>query len=98
MLFFVPFGLDAVVIYLAARNRALFWLYPVLATAGSLIGAAVTFWIGRTAGEAGLQRLMSTRRLERVQARVRRSGAIAMAVPAHVPPPVPLTPSVLARG
>jgi membrane protein YqaA with SNARE-associated domain len=98
MLFFVPFGLDAVVIYLTARDRELFWLYPVLATAGSLIGAAITFWIGRTAGEAGLQRLVSPRRLERVQARVRRSGAIAMAVPALLPPPFPLTPFVLACG
>ena len=54
MLFFLPFGIDALVIYLAARNESLFWLYPVLATAGSLAGAAVTYWIGRKLGEVGL--------------------------------------------
>ena len=47
MLFFLPFGVDAVVIYLAARDRDLFWIYPLLATAGSLVGAALTYWIGR---------------------------------------------------
>lgn len=42
LVFFMPFGVDALVIYLAARDEALFWLYPLLATAGSLAGAAVT--------------------------------------------------------
>ena len=47
MLFFLPFGIDALVIYLAARNEQLFWLYPILATVGSLAGAGVTFWLGK---------------------------------------------------
>jgi membrane protein YqaA with SNARE-associated domain len=86
------------VIYLAARDEELFWLYPILATAGSVAGAAVTFWIGGKAGEHGLQRLVSPRRLERVRCRVRDSGAIAMAVPAMLPPPFPLTPFILTCG
>ena len=45
MVFFLPFGVDTLVIYLAARNGMWFWLYPLLATAGSLTGAAVTFWV-----------------------------------------------------
>jgi membrane protein YqaA with SNARE-associated domain len=98
MLFFLPFGIDAVVIYLAARNDDLFWLYPILATAGSCAGAAVTFWIGGKAGEHGLQRLVSARRLERMHCRVRDSGAIAMALPALLPPPFPLTPFILTCG
>jgi membrane protein YqaA with SNARE-associated domain len=98
MLFFLPFGIDALVIYLAARNRDLFWLYPLLATSGSLVGAALTFWIGHAAGEAGLKRLVSGRRLERLQKRVRESGAVALAIPALLPPPFPLTPFVLTCG
>ena len=98
LLFFLPFGIDALVIYLSARERELFWLYPLLATAGSLGGAAVTFWIGRRLGEAGLARLLPERRLEAVQQRVRKGGAIAMAVPALLPPPFPLTPFILACG
>ena len=43
VLFFLPFGIDELVIYLAARDDDLFWMYPLLATAGSATGAAVTF-------------------------------------------------------
>jgi membrane protein YqaA with SNARE-associated domain len=98
MLFFLPFGVDAVVIYLAARDERLFWLYPILATAGSVAGAAVTFWIGKKAGDVGLERYVSERRLERIRCRVRDSGAVAMAVPALLPPPFPLTPFILTCG
>ena len=98
MLFFLPFGVDAVVIYLAARSRGLFWLYPILAATGSVAGAAMTFWIGEKAGEHGLERLVSAKRLERMRCKVRDSGAIAMALPALLPPPFPLTPFILTCG
>src|SRR3954471_10185817 len=98
MLFFLPLGIDTVVIYLAARNRDLFWVYPLLATTGSLAGAAVTFWIGVKGGEHGLERLVSGKRLERMRCKVRDSGAIALAVPALMPPPFPLTPFILTCG
>lgn len=98
MLFFLPFGIDALVIYLSARNSDLFWIYPVLATAGSATGAAVTYWIGKKAGEVGLERLVPERRLRRLRAKVGESGAIAMAVPALLPPPFPLTPFILTCG
>ena len=98
MLFFLPFGIDALVIYLAASNEPVFWVYPLLATAGSLTGAALTFWIGRKGGEAGLERLVPPGRLERLQSRVREKGAIAMALPAVLPPPFPFTPFILTCG
>ncbi len=98
LLFFMPFGIDALVIYLTARNAQFFWLSALLATVGSVIGAAVTFWIGRKAGEVGLERLVPPGRLQRVKDRVRNSGAVAIAVPALLPPPFPLTPFILASG
>jgi membrane protein YqaA with SNARE-associated domain len=98
MLFFLPFGVDAVVVYLSARNEDLFWLYPLLATAGSTAGAATTYWIGKKIGDVGLDRYVSERRLTRIKARVRDSGAIALAVPALMPPPFPLTPFILTCG
>lgn len=98
MVFFLPFGIDALVIYLSARNGMLFWIYPLLATAGSLTGAAVTYWIGHKGGELGLERLVSGARLERFRKRVQKGGAVAMALPALLPPPFPLTPFVLTCG
>jgi membrane protein YqaA with SNARE-associated domain len=98
MVFFLPFGIDALVIYLSARNGVLFWMYPLLATAGSVAGAAVTYWVGHKGGELGLKRLIAGGRLERFRQRVQKGGAIAMAIPALLPPPFPLTPFVLTCG
>jgi membrane protein YqaA with SNARE-associated domain len=44
--FSLPFGVDAVVIILTARLRDTASIVPVLATAGSATGAALTFWMG----------------------------------------------------
>ena len=98
MVFFLPFGIDALVIYLSARNGMFFWIYPLLATAGSVTGAALTYWIGHKGGELSLERLISRERLERFRKRVQKGGAVAMAVPALLPPPFPLTPFVLTCG
>jgi membrane protein YqaA with SNARE-associated domain len=97
MIFFLPLGIDFVVIIMAARKPDLFWLYPLLAAIGSIAGAALTFWIGRKVGEKGLARLVNPRRLERVKERVNRGAAVVAAL-AIIPPPFPFTPFVLTSG
>lgn len=97
LVFFLPLGIDFVVIVMTARKPELFWLYALLATAGSVIGAAGTYWIGKKAGEKGLTRFVSPGRLERVKHRVS-GGAYVMAGLALVPPPFPFTPFVLVSG
>ena len=94
----LPFGIDAAVIILAARLRAFWWVAPLLATLGSVAGAWLTFWMGAKIGEQGLQRYVAPKRLNRVRARIQRSGAVALAVLDLVPPPFPFTPFVLAAG
>src|SRR5258705_12660253 len=79
MIFFLPLGIDFVVIILAAKRPELFWLYAILATTGSVIGATVTFWIGRQVGEHGLAKLIKPSRLKRIQTRVGRSAAVSVA-------------------
>ena len=98
MVFFLPFGIDALVIYLSARSGMFFWIYPLLAAAGSVTGAAITYWVGRKVGELGLERLVPGHRFERFRRRVQKQGAVAMAFAALLPPPFPLTPFVLTCG
>jgi membrane protein YqaA with SNARE-associated domain len=98
VVFFVPFGIDTLVVYLSARRNELFWIYPLLATAGSATGAALTYWAGKKVGEVGLDRMVSARRLRRVRAKVSESGAVAIAIPALLPPPFPLSPFILTCG
>jgi membrane protein YqaA with SNARE-associated domain len=97
LVFFLPLGIDFVVIIMAARRPEWFWLYGLLATVGSLIGAAATFWIGRKAGEVGLERVVNPKRMKQVKERVSR-GAVVVAALSLIPPPFPFTPFVLASG
>jgi membrane protein YqaA with SNARE-associated domain len=98
LFFSLPFGIDGAVILLAARMRAFWWIVPLLATAGSVAGAALTFWMGIKIGEQGLERWVPEKRLVQVRATVRQRGAIALAVLDLIPPPFPFTPFVLAAG
>jgi undecaprenyl-diphosphatase len=98
LIFFLPLGIDFAVIILAARKPQLFWLYAILATIGSVIGAMVTFWIGRKVGEHGLTRLIKPSRLERVRRRVAHQAGVSVAALAIIPPPFPFTGFVLASG
>lgn len=98
IVFFLPLGIDFVLILLAARKPEWFWLYSVLATIGSMLGAAGTFWIGRKVGEHGLSRFVKQSRLERVQERVGTSAAVTIAALAIIPPPFPFTAFVLTSG
>jgi membrane protein YqaA with SNARE-associated domain len=94
----MPFGVDALVIYFAARDERLFWMYPLLAAAGSLAGATVMFWIGQKAGEGALARYLPAARLDRLRQRVQNRGAVVLALPALLPPPFPLSALVLTCG
>ena len=97
MVFFLPLGIDFVVVLMTARRPELFWLYALLATVGSVGGAAGTFWVGKQAGERGLTRFVSVRRLRRVKARVQR-GTFVVAALALIPPPFPFTPFGTSRA
>ncbi len=98
LFFSLPFGIDAAVILLSARLRALAWIVPLLATAGSIVGAWLTFWMGEKIGEKGLDRFVDERRLQKIHNKIRNSGAIALAVLDFIPPPFPFTAFVLAAG
>jgi membrane protein YqaA with SNARE-associated domain len=98
LFFSLPFGIDAAVIILAARSDPMAWTVPVIATSGSLLGAALTFWMGRKAGDAGLDRYLNKKQVDRVRRRVNESGAIVLALIDLLPPPFPFTPFVVAAG
>jgi membrane protein YqaA with SNARE-associated domain len=86
------------VIVLASTHGEMFWLFPPIVTAISLVGAALTYWVGRSAGEMGLPRLVSARHLERMKSTVQKAGAGRLAAAAVLPPPFPLTAFVLTCG
>ena len=95
--FTLPLGIDAAIVILAGRGGIYFWLPPVLATAGSLAGAALTYWTGSRIGDAGIERFASERWLKRIRKKLKGS-AVTLAVLDLVPPPFPFSAFVLGAG
>ena len=98
VIFFFPFGLDLVLVLMAARKPQLAWLYPLLATAGGIGGASLTFWMGRKIGEHGVERFADARRLDRVKRRIGKKAAVSSGFLALIPPPFPFTVFILVSG
>lgn len=98
LIFFLPLGIDVVLVLLCARTPELFWAYTLLATAGSLTGAAGTYWLGMKAGQDGLSRWIGKARLARVRENVGDKTAAGVAALAIIPPPFPFTALILASG
>lgn len=94
----VPGSMDVLTIVLCARREDLWIYYALMATAGSVIGGFVTYRLARKGGKEMLARRFPRRRLERVYAIFERWGFGAIAIPALLPPPVPMVPFLLAAG
>jgi membrane protein DedA with SNARE-associated domain len=85
-------------IVILKHHPEVIWLLPFLATAGSVIGAAIPFWIGRKIGRNGLEHWISPGVLETARHEVSHKGEFALVLPALLPPPCPLLPFVLVCG
>ncbi|MBI4444974.1 MAG: VTT domain-containing protein [Acidobacteria bacterium] len=96
--FFLPFAADAAVIIVSAKSPSWPLLTPLMATAGSLVGSALTYRIGRNVGESGLRRLLRPALLEQLIRRARSKGAWATLLTGLMPPPFPFSASVLTAG
>ena len=74
------------------------WLLTACAVAGSIIGGYTTWQIGKKGGEAAMKRWISARMLKRVNAWVADHPILSVFLPAILPPPIPLSPFILASG
>jgi membrane protein YqaA with SNARE-associated domain len=94
----VPGSMDVFTVVLAAQQRQWWWYYALMATLGSVIGGYATYQLGRKEGKEAIARRFSQSRMDRVHAQFERWGYGAVAVPAMLPPPVPMVPFLLAAG
>jgi membrane protein DedA with SNARE-associated domain len=73
------------------------WL-AFCAIAGSLVGGYLTWGAGHKGGEMALERYVPKRFRSRIGALVEKHGVWSVALATILPPPVPLTPFLLAAG
>jgi len=94
----IPGSMDAMTIVLSAHQRTWWPYYAVMATVGSVVGAYVTYRLARNRGEKALNDRLSKRNAKKVVRTFERWGFGAIALPALLPPPMPMVPFVIAAG
>ena len=93
----LPFGNDLLLIALVSSNRNTWiWILYVLSSAiGSVVGVFVIDVIMRKAGEKGLERFVSAKRVEKLKQKLENKAGITVFIATLIPPPFPFTPVVM---
>jgi membrane protein YqaA with SNARE-associated domain len=94
----LPGSMDVVTILLAASGTRLWPYYALMATTGSVLGGFITYRLARKGGKETLVRKTSRGHMAKICEIFQRWGFGAIAIPALLPPPVPMVPFVLAAG
>jgi membrane protein YqaA with SNARE-associated domain len=98
---FVPLpipGVTDIMLVLMAARHANWLLLVIVASAGSAIGGYLSYRVGQSGGMAFLEKRVPPRIFKLVRDWMEHHAILAVAVPALLPPPMPLAPFVLAAG
>jgi membrane protein YqaA with SNARE-associated domain len=98
---FVPLpvpGVTDIMLILFAAQKANVFLLVFLATLGSALGGFFSYQVGQSGGMAFLEKHVPKRIFKRVCDWMESHAILAVALPAILPPPMPLSPFVLAAG
>jgi len=93
----VPGVTDIMVIILAAQHQNVI-LLVLLTTIGSALGGYFSHLVGQRGGMAFLEKRIPPRTFKRVCQWMESHAILSVALPAILPPPMPLSPFVLAAG
>ena len=93
----LPFGNDLLLIALVSRDReSLIWIaYVIVSAIGSVVGVFFVDLIMRKAGETGLERFVSRKRIDKLKAKLENKAGITVFIATLIPPPFPFTPVVM---
>ena len=94
----LPVPMDALIAVYVWNNQGRFWIYCVIAAAGSAIGGLLPYGLGRAGGELFLLKRVNRERFEQMRARFERQEFLAVLVPSMMPPPTPWKAFVFAAG
>jgi membrane protein YqaA with SNARE-associated domain len=93
----VPGVTDIMIIVMSAQHQNVI-LLVLLATIGSALGGYLSHLVGQRGGMAFLEKRIPPRIFKRVCEWMESHAILSVALPAILPPPMPLSPFVLAAG
>jgi membrane protein YqaA with SNARE-associated domain len=85
-------------VVLFAAERANPWLLVGAATVGSALGGLFSYQVGQSGGLEFIEKRTPKRIFKKVTSWMENHAILAVSVPALLPPPMPLSPFVLAAG
>lgn len=94
----IPVPMDAFLAISIWNDKSHFWVYVLLAAAGSAIGGLVPYGLGRAGGELFLLKRIDRERLDAIRDRFERQEFLAVMIPSMLPPPAPWKMFVFASG
>jgi membrane protein YqaA with SNARE-associated domain len=94
----IPVPMDLILAGYVWADKSHFWLYCLLAAAGSAVGGLVPFGLGRAGGELFLLKHVNRERFEEMRNRFERQEFLAVMIPSMLPPPTPWKIFVFAAG
>jgi len=89
---------DLLVMVMVMQQKNHLLLYAASATAGSMMGCLVLYYVGLRGGSALVKRRFQSARVERTLAAFSRYGVMAVLLPSILPPPTPFKIFVLLAG
>jgi membrane protein YqaA with SNARE-associated domain len=93
----IPGITDIMLIVLAAQHYNWF-LLVLVASVGSALGGYISYQVGQSGGMAFIEKRIHPRVFKRVREWMENHAILSVALPAILPPPMPLSPFVLAAG
>ena len=94
----IPVPMDAIIAIYVWNDKSHFWLYCLMAAAGSAVGGLLPYGLGRAGGELFLLKRINRARYERMRTRFESQEFLAMMIPSMLPPPTPWKAFVFAAG
>ncbi len=98
---FVPLpipGMTDIMLVLYAAQHTNPWMLILIASVGSALGGFFSYQVGQSGGMAFIEKRTPPRVFKSVTRWMESHAILAVAVPAILPPPMPLSPFVLAAG
>jgi membrane protein YqaA with SNARE-associated domain len=89
---------DLLVVLMVMPQKTWMPYYAGMATAGSVAGCYVVYYLAERGGEAFLKKRLKAHHIERALDVYRRHGLVALVIPALLPPPAPFKLFVLLAG
>ena len=94
----LPGSTDLLLLVLSSHTPDKWLLFAIVAIAGAMVGAYLSYDLAAKGGEALLRRYVPEKYTARVTRWVKQNPVLSIGLPALLPPPIPLTPFVIAAG